>query len=127
MCSPEQEVLSASSRVAENLAKLDCWRTSTILDMLKLQLLKTVLTSASISPKMGSLWYIPLALCMKIDTANRPLHLVETNVVKSLKAGARNRPHPMIRDEKILLPTHEHVLTLRKIAVSEIGSLGLLG
>lgn len=76
---------------------------------------------------MGSLWYIPLALCMKIDTANRPLHLVETNVVKSLKAGARNRPHPMIRDEKILLPTHEHVLTLRKIAVSEIGSLGLLG
>lgn len=64
---------------------------------------------------------------MEVDTADRSLHLVETYVVKSLKASARDRPNPMIRDEEIFLPSHEHVLTLGKIAVCKIGPLGLFG
>lgn len=64
---------------------------------------------------------------MEVHAANGTLYLVETDVVEALEAGARDCPNPVIRDEEVLLPSHEHVLALRKIAVCEIRSFGLLG
>lgn len=64
---------------------------------------------------------------MEIHAAYRSLYLVKADIVETLKAGARDCPDPMVRDEEILLPSHEHVLTLGKVAVCEIGSFGLLG
>lgn len=54
---------------------------------------------------------------MEVYAAYRPLDLVETDVVEAFKAGARDGSNSVIRNEKILLPSHEHVLTLRIIAV----------
>lgn len=71
--------------------------------------------------------YGPLALRMEVDAAYRPLYLVETDIVEALKAGARDCPNAVIRDEEIFLPSHEHVLALGKIAVCEIGPFGLFG
>lgn len=62
---------------------------------------------------------------MEVNTANSPLHLVETDIIESLEAGTRDRSNPVVRNEEIFLPPHEHVLTLREVAVCEIGPFGL--
>lgn len=71
--------------------------------------------------------YEPLALRVEVNATYRPLYLVETDIVEALEAGARDCLNAMIRDEEILLPSHEHVLALRIIAVCEIGPFGLFG
>lgn len=63
---------------------------------------------------------------MEIDPAYGSFHLIEADIVKALKTGSGNCPHPMIRDQKVLFPPHEDMLTLRKVSVREIRFLGLL-
>lgn len=72
-----------------NLAELDCWCASTILDMLELKLLEPV-----IQISIGCLTYrvtdsvdLPLAFRMEVNTADCSLNLIEADVVKSLKAS----------------------------------------
>jgi hypothetical protein len=67
----------------------------------------------------------PLAIHMEVDAAHKSLHLVEASVVESREAGTRDSSNLMIRDKKFFLPSHEHVLTLSKVAVREISPLGL--
>lgn len=64
---------------------------------------------------------------MKVNSADSSFYLVETDVVESFKTRSRNLPYPMIRYEKILLPTHEQMFALRIVSVCEISSLGLFG
>lgn len=64
---------------------------------------------------------------MKVYPSHGPLHLVEANIIEALETGARDRPHPMVRDKEVLLPSHEDVFPLGEIPVGEIRSLGLLG
>lgn len=63
---------------------------------------------------------------MKVYPTNSAFNLVEANIVESLETRSRYSPHPMIRNEEIFFPPHEHVLSLREIAVGEVGSLGML-
>lgn len=94
--------------------------------MLELELLESVAESADEAMIQREM-YIPLALRMEVDTAYRALNLIKTDVVEALKAGTRNGPNSVIRNEKILLPPHEYVLSLGKVAVCEIGPFGLFG
>lgn len=71
--------------------------------------------------------HLPLALRMEVNTAHGTFNLIETDIVKSLEAGARNGSHPMVGNKEIFFPSHEHVLTLSKVAVSEISPLRLFG
>jgi hypothetical protein len=64
---------------------------------------------------------------MEVDTAHGSLNLIEANVVESLEAGARDGSHPVVGNEEIFLPSHEHVLTLSKVTVGEISALRLFG
>lgn len=49
---------------------------------------------------------------MEINPTDSPTTLVKTNIVKPLKARSRNRFDPMIRNQKVLFPSHEQVLAL---------------
>lgn len=64
---------------------------------------------------------------MEVNTAHRSFNLIEADVVESLKAGARDGSYPMVGNEEVFLPSHEHVLTLSKVAVREISPLRLFG
>lgn len=63
---------------------------------------------------------------MEVNTGHISSYLVETDVVKSLKACARDRPHAMVRDEEVFFPPHKYMLPLGKVSVGEIGPLCLL-
>jgi len=54
-----------------------------------------------------------LTLCMKVYAANRPLNLVEADVVEPLKTGSSDRSHSVVWDQEMFLPPHEDVLPLR--------------
>lgn len=95
--------------------------------MLEFKLLKSALPISEGYFFFEECLYEPLALRVEVDTTYRSLHLVETNIVEPLEAGARDCSDPMVRDEEIFLPSHEHVLALSEIAVREIGSFGLFG
>lgn len=56
--------------------------------------------------------YALLALRMEVNPTHAPNTLVKADIVEPLKARPRNRAHPMVRDEKVLLPAHEDVLAL---------------
>lgn len=56
-----------------------------------------------------------LAPSMKIYAADRPLDLIETNVIESLKAGSINGSYSVIWHKKMLFPSHEDVLLLRHV------------
>lgn len=64
---------------------------------------------------------------MKVDPAHGPRHLVETDIVKALEAGAHNLAHAVVGHEKRFLPAHEDVFALRVVLVLEIWLLGLFG
>jgi hypothetical protein len=64
---------------------------------------------------------------MEVYTTHGSLDLIEADIVKSLEAGARDGSHPVVGNEEIFLPSHEHVLTLSKVAVCEISALRLFG
>jgi hypothetical protein len=49
---------------------------------------------------------------MEVDTINTSRQLIETDVIKSLKAGTIDRPYAVIRYQEVLFPTHEQVLLL---------------
>lgn len=59
---------------------------------------------------------------MEIDAVNLSPHLVETNIVKSLEARARDGAHPMVRHEEVLLPAHKDVLVLGNVLVVAEGA-----
>ncbi len=62
---------------------------------------------------------------MKVNSAHSPRHLVETDIVKPLKARAHNLAHAMVRHKERLLPAHKDVLALRVVLILEIRFLGL--
>lgn len=70
---------------------------------------------------------IPFALCMEVDTADASLNLIEADIVEPFEAGTGDRSNPVIRDKEILFPPHENMFALCKVAVCEIGPLGLFG
>lgn len=49
---------------------------------------------------------------MKINPADLPLELVETNIIEALKTGSGNGPNPVIRHQEMFLPSHKDVLSL---------------
>lgn len=67
----------------------------------------------------------PLALRVEINAAHGSLYLVETDIIESFKAGARDCSDSVVRDEEVFLPPHEHVLMLGKVTKCEISLLGL--
>lgn len=64
---------------------------------------------------------------MEVNTAHGSLNLIEADIVESLEASARDGSYPIVGNEEIFLPSHEHVLTLSKVAVREISTLRLFG
>lgn len=64
---------------------------------------------------------------MKIDTADASLNLIEADIVEPLEAGTRDRSNPVIRNKEIFFPPHKNMFALCKVAVCEIGPLGLFG
>lgn len=53
-----------------------------------------------------------LALGVEVDPADAAVTLVEANVIEALEAGARNRLDAVVRNQEVLFPAHEDVLTL---------------
>jgi len=62
---------------------------------------------------------------MEIDAIHLPLNLIEAYIVKPLKACTTNRPNPMIRNQKVLLPPHEYVFSLRDLRDMEVALASL--
>lgn len=56
-----------------------------------------------------------LAPAVEVNPTNLAPDLVETDVVKALKARPIDRPHPVIGHEEMLLPAHEDRLLVRQI------------
>jgi hypothetical protein len=56
-----------------------------------------------------------LTLRVVINAFHATRHLIETNVVEALKTCAVDGLHPMVRDQKVLLPAHEEVFFLHQI------------
>lgn len=95
--------------------------------MLQLKLLESNTRVSKIDLMLWKHDDLPLALRMEVNTTHGSLNLIEADIVESLEASARDSSHPMVRDKEILLPSHEHMLTLSKVAVREISPLGLFG
>ena len=68
---------------------------------------------------------ILLALCVKIYPANRSLDLVEADIVKAFKTCATDCPDPVIWNQKVLLPSHKYVFSLRQAGNVEVTFPGL--
>lgn len=62
---------------------------------------------------------------MEVNTIDGACHLVEADVVKSLEACTGNLPDAVIWDQEFLLPSHEHVFTIRAVLIVEVGLLCL--
>ncbi len=60
------------------------------------------------------------ALCMKVDSTHLPRDLIEADVVEPFEARPRDCSYFMIRDQKILFPSHEKVLSLHEVLIREI-------
>jgi hypothetical protein len=54
------------------------------------------------------------AFCMEIDPADRPLNLVEADIVEALETCATYSSYSMVRDQKVFLPPHEYIFSLRQ-------------
>ena len=65
-------------------------------------------------------------LRMEINSTYGAGNLVETYVVKPLKACAHYFPNSMIRYQEILFPPHEHIFSLSAVLVVKIWLLCLL-
>ncbi len=66
------------------------------------------------------------ALAVKVDAADLPAHLVKTDVVEPLEAGAVNRPDSVVRHEEVLLPPHKYVLSLVDVLDRGLAALARL-
>lgn len=62
---------------------------------------------------------------MEVDPIDRTQHLIEANVVESLKTCAIDLAYTMVRHQELLFPTHEHVFPVRAILVVEVRLLRL--
>lgn len=58
---------------------------------------------------------LPLAFAVEVNPTDRPLHLVEANIVESLETRACNGPHSMVRHKEVLFPPHKDVFALRDV------------
>ena len=63
---------------------------------------------------------------MEIDPINGDRHLIEADIVKSLKTCTVDLAHAMIWHQEFLFPPHEHILAVCAVLVMEIGLFGLL-
>lgn len=63
----------------------------------------------------GHCRHILFAFRVEVDSTHFALDLVEADIVEALKAGPGDRAYAVVRDEEMLLPTHENVLPLRNI------------
>lgn len=70
---------------------------------------------------------ILLTLGMEIDPTDPPIPLIETNIIKTLETRPRDRLHAVIRDQEVLFPAHEDVLTLLVVFQREGGVFGGFG
>lgn len=103
-----------------------------IIDPFQLELLESVVvvTADTLAPRTRSYSlnmcvYVLRTIRMEVNPINRPPHLIETNIIKPLKARPIDLPDPMIRHQELLLPAHEHILAVRAVLVVEVGLLGL--
>jgi hypothetical protein len=51
---------------------------------------------------------------MEIDSTDGTLTLVEANIVEAFETGTSYRPYTMVWHQKVLLPSHENILSLRQ-------------
>jgi hypothetical protein len=63
---------------------------------------------------------------MEVNPANRPLNLVEADVIEALETGPTDRSHPVIWNQEVFLPPHEYVLSLRHSGDVKVALPGLL-
>ena len=68
-----------------------------------------------------------LALGMEVNAADAAGALVEANVVETFKARSGDRFDSVIWNEKVLLPTHEKMLSRLKVFQRKIGRLCCFG
>jgi hypothetical protein len=52
---------------------------------------------------------------MEVNPAHAPNPLVKADIIEALETRPRNRAYPVVRDEEVLLPAHEDVLSLRQV------------
>ena len=62
---------------------------------------------------------------MEVNPIDRPRHLIEAYVIKPLETRPADLPDPMIWDQELLFPPHEHVLAVRAVLVVEVGLFSL--
>ena len=60
---------------------------------------------------------------MKVNATDSTQNLIKANIVKSFETGARYAANAVVRDQKVLLPTHKKMLTFRfdSMSVYEVG------
>ena len=63
---------------------------------------------------------------VEIDPIDGARHLIEADIIKSLKTCTIDLAHAMVWHQEFLLPAHEHILAVCAVLVMEIGLLGLL-
>lgn len=64
---------------------------------------------------------------MEVDAAHGSRHLVETDVVEPLKAGAGDSAHAMVGYKEVFFPSHKDVLALGEVPICKVCSFRLLG
>lgn len=87
--------------------KLNGRKTSPIIHMLQLQLLKL------------------LTLGMEVNPADIAADLIKADIIKAFETRAVDLTHAMVRDQEGFFPAHEDVFSLREVLVVEIGLFGL--
>jgi hypothetical protein len=70
---------------------------------------------------------ILLTFRMEVNPTNTPINLIETNIIKALETGTRDRFHAVVRHEEVFFPAHEDVLALLVILQCEGGRFGGFG
>lgn len=69
---------------------------------------------------------IPIfALRVEVDAAYASCNLVEADIIEPFEASSRDLSNPVIRNEKVFLPPHKYVLSLRPVLIVKIGFFGL--
>lgn len=64
---------------------------------------------------------------MEVDSLNCPVDLVEADVVKALETSPVDGSNTVVRDQKLLLPSHEDVIFLCHIPNVNAAPFGDLG
>jgi hypothetical protein len=104
----DQEKLSISS-------KFDCALTTTILNVLQLQLLEPVRTLAIVFQVNAKTYSSLFALSMEVDPFDASGHLVEADVVETFETRTVYGFDAMVRNQEVLLPAHKKMLLLHPV------------